>query len=112
MRGHLGQPPLGALVQLLLQPPALRILRLDDPPARCGELLDASAHLRLEANVAHGDPCRCGDGLDERAVVEHGPVVHQHRDVLAFAVDQRHRTVRTRPRDGQRPARLVHVAAP
>ena len=61
---HRGEPPLGALAELALQPASLRVGRLDDPAARGGELLDARAHLGLQAHVVTRHPRRRGDRLD------------------------------------------------
>ena len=105
MRRHGGQPLLGALVQLALQPPALSVGRLHDPPARGRELLHAGSHVGLETSVSHCDPRRRRDRLDERGIVEHRAVMDQHRDRPGVAVDRRGRTAGARPASGNgRPA--------
>jgi hypothetical protein len=111
VRRHLGEALLGAVVQLALQSPTLRVRRLDDPPARGGELLHPTLHLGLELNVAHRHPRRRSNGLDQRGILERRAVMHQHGDPAVVAVDRRDRTALTRVRRGERPARFVDVAA-
>ena len=88
--------------ELALKPPALRIGRLDDPPARGRELLDAGEHLGLEADVARR-PIRVAAATASTSAGSSstGAVMHQHRDRLAVALDRRDRAVRIRPRDAR-----------
>ena len=70
------EPLLGAVVQVALEPAALRRAGLDEPGARRPQLLDARAQLRLQALVLDREAGRGGDGAHELGVVAQRAVVH------------------------------------
>ena len=87
------EPLLGAVVQVALEPPPLRVAGRDDPLARGLQLDQPRLRLGVQVLVLERDRGRRGDRLDElRVVVERG-VVDQRRDALAVALDGRDRPV-------------------
>ena len=89
-RRQLPELSLGPLVQATLQPPAFLVPCRKDPPARCGQLLDAGLHLGPQPGVGGRQLRRGGDRLHQPRVLQHRRVVDQDGDRLALALHESH----------------------
>ena len=84
------EPLLGAVVEVTLDAPPLRVGRLHDPGPRRHHLLELGADLRREPLVRERESRDGSHGLDQRRVVRHGlRVVDEHREQLAILLDAR-----------------------
>ena len=85
------QPLLGAVVQVALDAPPLRVGGRDDALARGLQLGQPRGDLGVQLPVLQRHPGRHPDRLDELGVVLERPVVDQHGHALPLAVDRRDR---------------------
>src|SRR5207247_3067531 len=108
---NMSKPPLRALAQLALEPAALGIGGVDDPPPRLVHLRDPSAHLGLEPCVGDREPRRRGDRRDDTGTVENGRVVNEGRNLRGVLFDRRDGSIGSWGRELYRPSRFVDVAA-
>ena len=76
------QPLLGAVVEVALQPLPLLLSRLDHPPARAAQLLEAGLQLDVQPAVLERDGGRRADRVEQLGLVVERGVVHQRRHVL------------------------------
>src|SRR2546423_14653515 len=86
---NMSKPPLRALAQLALEPAALGIGSVDDPPPRLVDLRDPGAHLGLEPRVGDREPRRRGYCRDETGIVENGGVMDAGGNPRAVLFDRR-----------------------
>ncbi len=98
------QPLLGAVVEIALEPGALPLTGLEHAPARAPQLFEARLELGVQLPVLERQPRRSADGLEQLRLVAERPVVHQGRDRLALALDQRRRPLVVGPGQPHRPA--------
>ena len=86
----LGEPPLGAVPKLLLEPPTLLVGGLDDPPPGSLDLGGPRSHLGLEPDVRDRESDGGVHAGAQFRVVEHRGVVHQDGKTGAAVLDRRH----------------------
>ena len=97
--------------KLLLEPPALRVTRLDDASARRVELVGARSGLRLERGIRHRELRRCRHRLEELPVGQERFVVDKHRDLVAANRDRSDFPARAGGRQLDGSAGFVHEGA-
>ena len=85
------EPLLGAVVQVALEPPPLRVARRDDALARCLQLDDPRAQLGLEALRSSATLAAAETTSSSSRLMRQRRVVHERRDVLPIVLDVRHR---------------------
>ena len=73
------QPLLCAVVQVALDPPALRIARGDDPRARGLDLGELAAQLHVQAGDLDREPARIHQHAQQIGPLRPGRAVHDHR---------------------------------
>jgi hypothetical protein len=83
------EPLLRSVVQVALEPAALRVTGLDDARARFLQLVQAGAQLDIQAHVLECDRRSAGDGLQVLWIIAQRCLVHQRRHRLTVAADQR-----------------------
>ena len=69
------------------EPSVLGISRLHQPPAGRLEFHHLSPDLRAKPGVRRREARRCGDGVDQARVLDHGRVMDQERHGLAVAIE-------------------------
>ena len=79
---------LGAVVEVALEPPALRVARRDQPLARRAQLREAGPRLGVQVLVLERDRRGRADGLDQLRILVERRVVHERRDLAAVALDR------------------------
>ena len=104
------QAPFDRLAQPPLEPASLLVAGVDQAPARFAQLVELRPHLGLQACVRGREPRCRGESVRQTGIVEHGRVVHQHRDRLAVSLHGRDLTVRPLRRQRERPSLRVDVA--
>ena len=103
---------LGAVVEVALDAPPLRVGRGRDPGPRLLHRLELRAHLRVEPRVHERDARGGGDRLDELRLLPERRIVDEHGERLALVLDPA-----SPPESGRLPAPRarpggVHVLAP
>ena len=83
------EPLLGAVVQVALEPPALRVPGGDDPLARCLQLLEPRVGLGEQALVLERHGRGRAGGLQQLGILVERCVVHECGDLPPVALDGR-----------------------
>ena len=104
------EPLLRAVVQVALDPPPLRLGRLDEARARSLQLGEPRAQLRLQARVLERQRGRGADRLHELLVLAQRGIMDQRRDRLALALDDGRCPLAARLRQLDRRAVRVDIA--
>jgi hypothetical protein len=105
------EPLLGAVVQVTLQAPALRVADLDQPQARGADLLDPRAQLRLQPLVLEAEGGGGGRAADELGLRAQRVVVDEGGHPVPVEVDLRERPPGPGLREPHRPAVAVDPEA-
>ena len=111
LEGHGHEPLLRAVVEVALEPPPLRVACGDEALARGAELGEPILALRLEPRVVERDRGRGRDGVHQLRIVVERPVVDEHRELAAVALDGRGDAVATRRGQLDRLSAAVDVGA-